>query len=195
LAHLKGIMCDLPYIGRAALWRYYHKQLLWPQPAEYELHVVTEQLPHPDNRISLSDERDVLGTPLPAINWQPRDSELVTLRAYMRRFDSFWKRQGLTRIGDIDWRHDPAELSVSHLPEGSDVYHPGGTTRMGHKAEEAVVDPDLKVFQVANLAIASTSVFPSGGSANPTLTLMALTARLADKLVRNVAKARLVTPQ
>ena len=57
-----------------------------------------------------------------------------------------------------------------------------GTTRMGFNKSDAVCDTDLKYFEIDNLYINSTSVFPSGGIANPTLTMLALTSRLAEKL-------------
>jgi len=47
-----------------------------------------------------------------------------------------------------------------------------------------VVDPQLRVHGTNNLFVASCSVFPTGGSSNPTLTLMMLTLRLADQLLR-----------
>jgi choline dehydrogenase-like flavoprotein len=47
---------------------------------------------------------------------------------------------------------------------------------------QGVVDPDSKVHDIDNLYVAGSSVFPTGGSANPTLTLVALTLRLADHL-------------
>ena len=64
----------------------------------------------------------------------------------------------------------------------TDVFHPGGTTCMGPSAPTAVVDGNLKTFAVSNLWVASTSTFPSGASANPTMMLMLFTLRLADHL-------------
>jgi choline dehydrogenase-like flavoprotein len=57
-----------------------------------------------------------------------------------------------------------------------------GTTRMSSDPESGVVDADCRVHGVANLYIASSSVFPTGGFANPTLTILALAIRLADHL-------------
>jgi choline dehydrogenase-like flavoprotein len=55
---------------------------------------------------------------------------------------------------------------------------------MGENANDSVVDSNLRSFDVPNLWIASTSTFPSGGGANPTLTLMLFTMRLADHLAK-----------
>ena len=61
--------------------------------------------------------------------------------------------------------------------------HTMGTTRMGTSRATSVVDADCRVHGYANLYVAGSSVFPSGGgSANPTLTIVALALRLADRL-------------
>jgi choline dehydrogenase-like flavoprotein len=57
-----------------------------------------------------------------------------------------------------------------------------GTTRMHADPRQGVVDVNCKVHGVDNLYIAGSSVFPTGGYANPTLTLVALALRLADRL-------------
>ena len=57
-----------------------------------------------------------------------------------------------------------------------------GTTRMHADPRQGVVDADCRVHGVANLFVAGSSVFPTGGSANPTLTIIALALRLADHL-------------
>jgi choline dehydrogenase-like flavoprotein len=57
-----------------------------------------------------------------------------------------------------------------------------GTTRLGSQPRTSVVDRDCAVHGVAGLFVAGSSVFPTGGSANPTLTIVALAIRLADHL-------------
>jgi choline dehydrogenase-like flavoprotein len=176
------VLRDMPYLARAAYWRYFRKQLLWPAPARYELHVVAEQAPCAGNRLSLAAERDHFGCPLLAIDWKVEAAEIATLRAYCRRFERYWQRNGLHRIGNLRWAVDFDTEGDRVTTEGGDVYHPGGTTRMGSSGATAVVDANLGTFGVANLSVASTSIFPTGASANPTLTLMLLAMRLADHL-------------
>jgi choline dehydrogenase-like flavoprotein len=60
--------------------------------------------------------------------------------------------------------------------------HHLGTTRMSVDPQFGVVDPNSKVNGVANLFVAGSSVFPTYGSSNPTMNLVALTLRLADFL-------------
>lgn len=67
------------------------------------------------------------------------------------------------------------------LPLGG--HHHLGTTRMGESEKDGVVDADCRVFGTDNLYISGGSVFPSGGAANPTLTIVQLALRLADRLV------------
>jgi len=177
-----SILKELPYFTRLAFWRYFYHQLYWPTPARYELHVVAEQAPRRDNHVALADERDMFGLPLAAIDWRIKQSDCETFWAYMRRFDRFWDRHGFRAIGDLKWLVNPNYDEVDQIIRGGDVFQPGGTTRMGTNSRSAVVNQDLRTFPVSNLWIASTSVFPSGGSANLTLMLMLLTMRLAKHL-------------
>ena len=62
-----------------------------------------------------------------------------------------------------------------------------GTTRMHEDPKQGVVDAEGRVHGLANLFVAGSSVFPTGGAANPTLTLVALALRLADRLKEEMA--------
>ena len=57
-----------------------------------------------------------------------------------------------------------------------------GTTRMSADPSTGVVDADGRMHGVDNLWLAGSSIFPSAGHANPTLTIVALTLRLAERL-------------
>jgi choline dehydrogenase-like flavoprotein len=179
-----SIARNLPEMFHTARWRYVNKQLLWPRPAEYELHLVVEQLPKAINRIFLSNETNALGVPMAGIYWSISPDERRTFEVFANLFDQYWERSGLRRIGPLKWRD--AQSGEHNKDQGtSDVYHPGGTTRMGIDGVNAVVDETLKTFAVPNLWVASTSVLPTGGGANPTMTLLLLTLRLADHLTRH----------
>jgi choline dehydrogenase-like flavoprotein len=62
--------------------------------------------------------------------------------------------------------------------------HHIGTTRMHADPRFGVVDPDCRVHGCANLHVAGSSVFPTSGYANPTLTIVALAVRLSEHLKR-----------
>jgi choline dehydrogenase-like flavoprotein len=61
-------------------------------------------------------------------------------------------------------------------------YHHMGTTRMHRDAHRGVVDEHGRVHSLANVYVAGSSIFPTAGYANPTLTIVALALRLADQL-------------
>ena len=63
--------------------------------------------------------------------------------------------------------------------------HHMGTTRMSDSPTTGVVDRDCKVHGIGNLYIASSSVYPTSSWVNPTLTIVALTLRLADHIKQN----------
>jgi choline dehydrogenase-like flavoprotein len=64
--------------------------------------------------------------------------------------------------------------------------HHLGTTRMSDDPKTGVVDANCRVHGVANLYVAGSSVFPTSGYANPTLTIVALALRLGDELRRKM---------
>jgi choline dehydrogenase-like flavoprotein len=67
-------------------------------------------------------------------------------------------------------------------PQITGGWHHMGTTRMHDDPEKGVVDANSKVYGLSNLYIAGPSVFPTGGYANPCITIIALSMRLADYL-------------
>jgi choline dehydrogenase-like flavoprotein len=186
-SELGEIIKNVPYLAKLGFWRFGYRQLLWPRPATYDLHVVAEQVPHYENSIKLAEQTDIFGMPLAAINWRVFDADLKPFLAYKRLFDAYWNRQGLARIGALNWT-DASTIADKSLQV--DVFHPGGTTRMGTESSAAVVDSELRVFNIRNLWTASTATFPSGGGANPTMTLMLFTLRLADRLSRTIIAER-----
>ena len=93
-------------------------------------------------------------------------------------FRSEWERN----LGEARWNANIFRSGDEWLQDITDVYHQTGGTSMSENPDDGVVDPHLRVHGVTNLFLASCSVFPSAGSANPTLTLLALTIRLADRL-------------
>lgn len=76
----------------------------------------------------------------------------------------------------------PDDVVLRALDQGGGIYHPGGSTRMGKSQRDGVVDADLRTFRVPNLRVVSTSVFPFGGGANPTMMLMMASLRAAEHI-------------
>ena len=137
---------------------------------------ILEQAPDPDSRITLSERTDRYGTPLSRIDWRVGDMERRTALVMAKAIAAEVER---LHIATARVDHDAFADGGLHLP---DVAHPTGSTRMSARPEDGVVDADCRVHGVDNLFVAGSSVFPTGGHANPTQTILALAIRLADRL-------------
>jgi GMC oxidoreductase len=137
------------------------------------------KIPSAENRIKLSAERDAFGMPRAIVDWRISEEEHRTVQVYAKVVDRFLNRLGL---GPLEWRPELWEHDDSWLKLTRDTYHPMGGTRMGTNPSSSVVDPNLQVHGISNLFVSSCSVFPGGGSSNPTFTLMALALRLGTHL-------------
>ncbi len=147
----------------------------------------TEQLPNPQSRVSLGEQRDELGMRRLVVDWRLSELDTKALRTWLEVLASRLEDAGLATV-DVDAApplDDPTALSGALVDAG----HHMGTTRMAPSAEDGVVDPDCRVFGADNLFVISSSVFPTGGTSNPTLTIVALAIRLADQL-RGVTTGR-----
>ncbi len=155
------------------------------QIAGYTMQCRSETAPNPDSRILLSDEADALGMPRVKLNWQLTDLDLHTLRRTFEVIGTEAGRLGLGRVRINDWLtgDDPFGDPAAPVAAG---WHHMGTTRMHEDPRRGVVDADCKVHGLANLYVAGSAVFPTSGSANPTLTLIALSLRLSDHLKRSL---------
>ncbi|HEV2150156.1 MAG TPA: GMC family oxidoreductase [Longimicrobiaceae bacterium] len=136
----------------------------------------TEQLPHPDNRVVLSEERDRLGCRRPELQWRWRDEDRESVARAQRIFADEVERAGIGSYAPLT--DDEGQLVL----RASGLHHHMGTTRMHPDPKQGVVDADARVHGVGNLYVAGCSVFPTGGYINPTLTIVAMALRLADHL-------------
>jgi choline dehydrogenase-like flavoprotein len=149
------------------------------------LAVGCEQAPNRDSRVLLSDRRDAVGMRRVALDWRLGEAEI---RAWRRSAEIAAGELGRTGLGHLDLDSfripdDPDQLSGIAV----DIGHHIGTTRMGASADTGVVDRECRVHEIDNLYVASSSVFPTGGFSNPTLTIIALAIRVADTIKRRLA--------
>jgi choline dehydrogenase-like flavoprotein len=144
--------------------------------------VQAEQAPNPDSRVTLGSRRDRFGLPVAQVAWRPTDSDRASIRASQERLDAALRAAGLGRVEFMLGDERPPALL-----EGN--FHHLGTTRMHADPNHGVVDADCRVHGVRNLYVASSSVFPTYGCSNPTLTVVALALRLADHLRKELAHA------
>ena len=133
------------------------------------------QPPRKENRVTLdTSTTDDHGNPVPDIRWSwgPR------LERSLRRANDI-QRAVLSELGaEVEWTVGPADTGPA--------YHHMGTTRMGTDPAASVVNPRLRTHDCPNLTVASSSVFPTAGSMNPTLTIAALALKAADHLASDL---------
>jgi len=141
----------------------------------YYLKVVSEAAPNRESRVRLGEERDALGQQRVVLDWRVRDQDRIDIARGVRILA---REVGACGIGRVFTR-----LSEESPPAaGTRSFHHLGTARMHPDPERGVVDAECRVHGIENLWIASSAVFPSYGSCNPTLTILALTLRLAERL-------------
>jgi choline dehydrogenase-like flavoprotein len=159
------------------------RELRW-RPAEWlrtrrvaalGLLINLEQAPDLENRITLGAERDRFDLPRPAIHWRWRALDQRNLDRIHTMVAAELERHGLGRV----------EIGAGAPPDPN-AHHHMGTTRMHRDPRRGVVDEHARVHGLSNLFVAGSSVFPTGGFANPTLTIVALALRLADHLARQL---------
>ena len=140
-----------------------------------------ELAPDPDRRLTLNDTRDALGMPQMTLNMTISDDDLLHFRQTLAELG----RQLLAaKSGMIHLSYSKRHEWMAAMDWGN---HHLGTTRMSADPKRGVVDADSRVHGIANLYVAGSSVFPTYGSSNPTLNLVALTLRLADHLKKAMA--------
>ena len=133
-----------------------------------------EQLPDPANRIVLSsDRRDRFGLPCAIVHYAVDEYVRRGAADTRRTFDEIARLLGASEI--------------RHTENLGPVGHPMGTTIMGADARNSVADGWGRAHDHPNLFIAGSSLFPSGGTVNPTLTIAALSLHTADAISRELS--------
>jgi choline dehydrogenase-like flavoprotein len=130
------------------------------------LGALCEYLPQPDNRVTLADEKDRHGLPVAHFSYSQCENDRQLTKAATASMESILRAAGATEVMTIN--------RYAHLVGGA---------RMAARPEDGVVDADNRVFGVPNLYVVDGSTLPTQGAANPALTIMAVAARAADRLI------------
>jgi choline dehydrogenase-like flavoprotein len=171
--HLKNVIADLDDVAKAAFRRFSGEG---DSPTGLvSLYNRTEQTPNPESRVTLANERDALGMNRVRLNWQLSPIDRLSIRRAHEIIGQELGHSGLGRFKITLDDNDAAPMSL--LIGGA---HHIGTTRMHVDLKQGVVNENCRVHGISNLFIAGSSVFPTSGYANPTLTIVALALRLAD---------------
>ena len=151
-----------------------------PNAALYSLFVRSSQAAVTESRVFLDGERDALGVPRRALEWRTEPGSRESVTRFLELLGAEVARHGLGRL----WIDANRWGRLATVLEGGS--HHMGTTRMSASARDGVVDERCRLHECPDLYVAGSSVFPSVGFANPTLTLVALAHRLADDLRREL---------
>ena len=158
-----------------------------------------EQSPDPESRVALAESRDAFGVPRVRLDWRLNDLDRRTFATAVSSLIRECGRQGVGRfwlrppLRDLDLGRPESirfDIPLGDGPTkanqlGTELRwgcHHMGTTRMDKDPHRGVVDDHCRVHGLANLYVAGSSVFPTAGMSNPTLTILALAMRLADHL-------------
>ena len=174
--HLSNVITDIDEVAISS-----YRKTFRPAKGAFSLYYHLENAPDPDSRIALTSERDVLGMRRVQLSWRFGDLERQTLR---RANEIIGQELGRAGLGRINMVGDDTETGWPPGLRGA--WHQMGTTRMHTDPKQGVVDEECRVHGLKNLFIAGSSVFPTSGYTNPTLTIVALAIRLADHIKREM---------
>jgi choline dehydrogenase-like flavoprotein len=133
----------------------------------------TEDLPLPDNRVSLRGDGSI-ALAYTATNDVPKKRLLHELKSLLKH---------------LGMQHDHLLPRHAYLKNDIPVAgcaHQAGTCRFGSDPAESVLDTDCRAHEVDNLYVVDTSFFPSIGAVNPALTAMANAVRVGDHLLERM---------
>ena len=139
------------------------------------LKVVSEYMPQERNTVTLADETDQYGLPIPRVTYSWCDNDKALNRHALRQMRMSLEAVNAREIWDQE----------------DDTCHLYGTARMGNDAATSVVDADCRSWDIRNLWICDTSVFPTAGGVNPSLTMQAIALRTGDRIRQMAGRGEL----
>jgi len=168
-------------LAKARIGKIAHRPKQFRRAAENSWRLVyhAEQSPDATNRISLLDELDSIG--LPKLNIQFRFST-TDVEAVVRAHELLDADMRAAGAGSISYTTRNVDPVSSVLASARDGYHQLGGAIISDDPRIGIVDRNCDVHGLENLSVVAGCVFPSGSQANPTLTVMALASRLADRI-------------
>jgi choline dehydrogenase-like flavoprotein len=184
-SHLKNIALDFPHVvgfsGKWASNKFAGRRKLLALGLNggsniFTLEFDAEQAPNPDSRVVLDDKKDTFGLQRLKVDWRVTDLDVLSALASIEMIGKALTQSGAGRL-----KIAPDLAPGLTLRKATGGHHIG-TTRMAREPYRGVVDEHCQVHGVPNLHISSSSVFATSGYANPTLTVLALAIRLADRL-------------
>lgn len=147
-------------------------------PGDGVITSMIEQTPNVNSRVLLGTEKDMFGMRRIKLDWQASENDYKTIRTLGLEVAKDMALHGSARVQLKDFILDNSKKVV-----GFDGHaHQMGTTRMSDDPKFGVVNKDLRIHGLKNIFVAGSSVFPTGGGCNPTLSLVMLSVRLGQHL-------------
>ncbi|MCK8779585.1 FAD-dependent oxidoreductase [Rhizobium sp. NTR19] len=154
-------------------------QTLFNPKGRYLLRYHAEQVPNPESRVLLKPQSPGSSQAALSVDYRVVDQDIDSVLTSHDLLDAWLRRN---RIGQLEYIHPLAERRQAVMAQAFDGYHQIGLSRMADNPNDGPVDRNCKLHGVANLYVAGSGVFPTGGHANPTLPAVALALRLAEQV-------------
>ena len=158
---------------------------------QFRIGFLVEQTPDLENRVTLSEIRDGLGLRRPEISYNLSDYTRQGIVAAYRMKNLLFSKMGVKDCTKEVEKNEPSRFEeliddkIVALSYGG-AGHIMGTCRMGSKKDNSVVNSDQQSWDHDNLYLVGSSTFPTGATANPTLTIAALALRAAEHIAKRV---------
>jgi choline dehydrogenase-like flavoprotein len=150
-------------------------------PAPFAMNAFGEMLPRRENRVTIDkDKKDAWGIPVVHIECTHSDNERAMARDQVESLKEMAVEAGFEITG----------VNASLAPPGLCI-HEVGTARMGSDPKTSVLNKFNQSWDAKNLFVTDGASFTSSGCQNPTLTMMALTARACHYIVDERKKGNL----
>lgn len=162
-------------LGAPRILRHYATWRSGHSPVIFGIDAMAEQAPAMSSRVKLARSRDRLGVPKTILDWRLATMDWSSIQRTMEIFGDAVRE---ARVGTVI----STVGAEQQRPAVFGNWHHLGTARMHYDPTRGVVDKHCRVHEMANLYVAGGAVFPTGGYANPSLTIVALALRLANHL-------------
>ncbi len=191
LKHVRNV-CAGPFDAAGFAWhmlrdrkfadRKFPSIIIKPKAPIFSLDFHAEQQPNINSRITLGEEKDIFGVARINVDWRYTHGDVDTVSRSIALLAEDMKN---TKIGRLEYNPESVEYEMTRY--GAYGGHHIGTARMGTDRHTSVVNSHCRLHDIENLYVASSAVFPTSSQANPTLTIVALSLRLAEHLKNTAA--------
>jgi choline dehydrogenase-like flavoprotein len=143
--------------------------------------LTSEDLPDPDNRVTLDRDGNIV------LTYKPNNEE--GHRRLIAKLEGLMKQQTKCSVHGHDCHQGlfARNLFVGQRIPLAGVAHQNGTIRFGRDPKTSALDPNCKAHELDNLYVVDGSVFPSSAAVNPALTIMANALRVGDRILERLA--------